>query len=158
MHTHNDNKPYTCHICQKGFCRNFDLKKHTRKIHDQNVSDSESPVPSPVSRVEMFQCPDGQSCCCCSPPASTTRTRPPLTRRAWACAWRGWGRGTPCCPALPASTSPPSPAPPQDTPSTPTSPWRGRSTQAKQVIQARDCLPPNRNPKNILNKNLSSRP
>ena len=50
MHTHNDNKPYTCHICQKGFCRNFDLKKHTRKIHDQNVSDSESPVPSPVSK------------------------------------------------------------------------------------------------------------
>ena len=51
MHTHNDNKPYTCHICQKGFCRNFDLKKHTRKIHDQNVSDSESPIPSPVSLI-----------------------------------------------------------------------------------------------------------
>ena len=52
MHTHNDNKPYTCPICQKGFCRNFDLKKHTRKIHEQNgqnVSDSESPLPSPVS-------------------------------------------------------------------------------------------------------------
>ena len=53
MHTHNDNKPYTCHICQKGFCRNFDLKKHTRKIHDQNVSDSESPIPSPVSEDEL---------------------------------------------------------------------------------------------------------
>ena len=54
MHTHNDNKPYTCHICQKGFCRNFDLKKHTRKIHDQNVSDSESPIPSPVSLTHLM--------------------------------------------------------------------------------------------------------
>ena len=58
MHTHNDNKPYTCHICQKGFCRNFDLKKHTRKIHDQNVSDSESPIPSPVSLSPEYDCYD----------------------------------------------------------------------------------------------------
>lgn len=34
MHTHNDKKPYTCRICAKGFCRNFDLKKHMRKLHD----------------------------------------------------------------------------------------------------------------------------
>ena len=34
MHTHNDKKPYTCGVCQKGFCRNFDLKKHIRKLHD----------------------------------------------------------------------------------------------------------------------------
>ena len=34
MHTHNDKKPFTCHICGKGFCRNFDLKKHMRKLHD----------------------------------------------------------------------------------------------------------------------------
>lgn len=27
MHTHNEQKPYTCTMCQKGFCRNFDLKK-----------------------------------------------------------------------------------------------------------------------------------
>ena len=25
---------FTCRICGKGFCRNFDLKKHTRKLHD----------------------------------------------------------------------------------------------------------------------------
>lgn len=24
---------FTCRICGKGFCRNFDLKKHTRKLH-----------------------------------------------------------------------------------------------------------------------------
>ena len=34
MHTHNEQKPFTCHICQKGFCRNFDLKKHVRKLHE----------------------------------------------------------------------------------------------------------------------------
>lgn len=34
MHTHNDKKPFTCHVCGKGFCRNFDLKKHLRKLHD----------------------------------------------------------------------------------------------------------------------------
>ena len=56
MHTHNDKKPFTCPICQKGFCRNFDLKKHMRKLHDpnstgQNISDSDSPLPSPVSRI-----------------------------------------------------------------------------------------------------------
>ncbi|CAH2061143.1 unnamed protein product, partial [Iphiclides podalirius] len=33
MHTHNERKPFTCTICAKGFCRNFDLKKHTRKLH-----------------------------------------------------------------------------------------------------------------------------
>lgn len=34
MHTHNDQKPFTCKVCQKGFCRNFDLKKHVRKLHE----------------------------------------------------------------------------------------------------------------------------
>ena len=34
MHTHNEQKPFTCRICQKGFCRNFDLKKHVRKLHE----------------------------------------------------------------------------------------------------------------------------
>ena len=34
MHTHNDKKPFTCKICGKGFCRNFDLKKHMRKLHE----------------------------------------------------------------------------------------------------------------------------
>ena len=24
----------SCHLCGKGFCRNFDLKKHMRKLHD----------------------------------------------------------------------------------------------------------------------------
>lgn len=46
MHTHNDTKPYTCKECGKGFCRNFDLKKHLRKIHDvpenQLASDDDS--------------------------------------------------------------------------------------------------------------------
>ena len=34
MHTHEDRKPFTCTACGKGFCRNFDLKKHARKLHD----------------------------------------------------------------------------------------------------------------------------
>uniref|UniRef100_A0A8C6UVU8 FEZ family zinc finger 2 n=1 Tax=Neogobius melanostomus TaxID=47308 RepID=A0A8C6UVU8_9GOBI len=38
MHTHNDKKPFTCTTCGKGFCRNFDLKKHIRKLHDNNYS------------------------------------------------------------------------------------------------------------------------
>ena len=43
MHTHNDKKPFTCHICGKGFCRNFDLKKHMRKLHDG----AQLPKPAP---------------------------------------------------------------------------------------------------------------
>lgn len=38
MHTHNEKKPYTCTVCYKGFCRNFDLKKHIRKIHTETTS------------------------------------------------------------------------------------------------------------------------
>ena len=37
MHTHNEQKPFTCRICHKGFCRNFDLKKHVRKLHEAGV-------------------------------------------------------------------------------------------------------------------------
>ncbi len=33
MYTHSEIKPYTCMICSKGFCRNFDLKKHVRNVH-----------------------------------------------------------------------------------------------------------------------------
>lgn len=52
MHTHNEKKPFTCRICGKGFCRNFDLKKHTRKLHEHDsasvepVSVGSSPLPS----------------------------------------------------------------------------------------------------------------
>lgn len=38
MHTHNDTKPFQCDLCGKGFCRNFDLKKHVRKLHDKDHS------------------------------------------------------------------------------------------------------------------------
>ena len=50
MHTHNEQKPFTCHICQKGFCRNFDLKKHVRKLHeDEAVRITTTPSSSPTS-------------------------------------------------------------------------------------------------------------
>ena len=50
MHTHNEQKPFTCHICQKGFCRNFDLKKHVRKLHeDEAVRSTTTPSSSPTS-------------------------------------------------------------------------------------------------------------
>ena len=45
MHTHNEQKPFTCKVCQKGFCRNFDLKKHARKLHGGDYADSLSPIP-----------------------------------------------------------------------------------------------------------------
>uniref|UniRef100_A0A1I8F5J5 C2H2-type domain-containing protein n=1 Tax=Macrostomum lignano TaxID=282301 RepID=A0A1I8F5J5_9PLAT len=33
MHTHGDSKPFACGVCGRGFCRNFDLKKHARRLH-----------------------------------------------------------------------------------------------------------------------------
>uniref|UniRef100_A0A915IEC8 C2H2-type domain-containing protein n=1 Tax=Romanomermis culicivorax TaxID=13658 RepID=A0A915IEC8_ROMCU len=38
MHTHNETKPFQCQTCGKGFCRNFDLKKHARKLHGSSSS------------------------------------------------------------------------------------------------------------------------
>lgn len=45
MHTHNEKKPFTCRICGKGFCRNFDLKKHTRKLHDSCTAETGEALP-----------------------------------------------------------------------------------------------------------------
>lgn len=44
MHTHNDKKPFTCPTCGKGFCRNFDLKKHVRKLHDSALGLPRAPA------------------------------------------------------------------------------------------------------------------
>ena len=38
MYTHTENKPYQCSMCNKGFCRNFDLKKHVRNVHSDLVN------------------------------------------------------------------------------------------------------------------------
>ena len=38
MYTHSEVKPYSCDICAKGFCRNFDLKKHMRNVHASHSS------------------------------------------------------------------------------------------------------------------------
>jgi hypothetical protein len=61
MNTHAEAKPYECPVCAKGFCRNFDLKKHARKLHSSappptalaadQLSDSDSPLPSPVCKI-----------------------------------------------------------------------------------------------------------
>jgi len=45
MHTHKDTKPFTCTTCGKGFCRNFDLKKHIRKLHSPNSTDNRTSRP-----------------------------------------------------------------------------------------------------------------
>jgi len=42
MYTHTDAKPYQCRICTKGFCRNFDLKKHMRNVHSASSSSNGS--------------------------------------------------------------------------------------------------------------------
>ena len=57
MHTHNEQKPFTCKVCQKGFCRNFDLKKHARKLHE-NYADSLSPIPPDQHGSESSQSPN----------------------------------------------------------------------------------------------------
>lgn len=49
MHTHEDRKPFTCHSCGKGFCRNFDLKKHSRKLHDEPNGSSSPGDMSPTA-------------------------------------------------------------------------------------------------------------
>ncbi|KAK6028802.1 zinc finger, C2H2 type [Ostertagia ostertagi] len=38
MHTHTKEKPFRCSICGRGFCRNFDLKKHIKRMHTDTCS------------------------------------------------------------------------------------------------------------------------
>ncbi|CAG0893058.1 unnamed protein product [Cyprideis torosa] len=42
-----DTKPFTCETCGKGFCRNFDLKKHIRKLHPRSAADLRGDSSSP---------------------------------------------------------------------------------------------------------------
>jgi len=59
MHTHEDRKPFTCTACGKGFCRNFDLKKHARKLHDGTPTPP-PPPPDPVSPIRCRPSPSGE--------------------------------------------------------------------------------------------------
>ena len=58
MHTHEDRKPFTCTACGKGFCRNFDLKKHARKLHDGTPTPP--PPPATVSPVRRRPSPPAE--------------------------------------------------------------------------------------------------
>lgn len=56
MHTHRAQKPFLCQFCGKGFCRNFDLKKHVRKLHPDTETGhfmEQKPIPISTESVLM---------------------------------------------------------------------------------------------------------
>lgn len=50
-------QPFECAHCGKGFCRNFDLKKHVRKLHGPGGADADTAAATPTATPPRLDLP-----------------------------------------------------------------------------------------------------